>query len=280
MPIPGPSSSFSPAAVPFRRLASLALAACTLACSEGGSTGKKPAPRGPDDNVLLFAGDYESGVLEEERWRPRLEGGTATIVGEPVRSGKFACRFTLDPKQERAELQPEIKKHKIGTERWYGFSIFIPADWEVVGYNEIVAQWKHTNDEDKGETAGSPPLALRIDDTEWRINCRFDSRAVSDKENPEGKVEIARVPYERDRWTDWVFRYRTSYDDDGLIEAWKDGKLVARYEGPNCYNDEQGLYFKWGLSYAEAARMLYNDELRIGDERATYPDVAPPPLER
>ncbi len=226
-----------------------------------------------NEAVVLFTGDYEPGALDEERWRLRLIGGTAAIVEAPVRAGRFACRFTLEPDQERAELQPRIALQALGSERWYGFSIFVTADWKPIDANEVVAQWKHTND--PGETEGSPPLALRVDDEEWRINCRWDSRRTSDKEDPEGKAEIVRLPYERGRWTDWVFRYRCSFGDDGLIEAWKDGELVTRRQGPNAYNDEQGLYFKWGIYHTEGRRVLVNDELRIGDEHATFADVTP-----
>lgn len=247
------------------------------ACGAAEAPQAEPLRRAPDAaraaGVLLFTGDYESGRIDEQEYRLRLFGGSASVVEEPVRAGRFAGRFTLAPDQERAELEPLIAKHAIGAERWYGFSLFVPADWEERAANEVVAQWKHTND--PGEEQGSPPLALRIDAGDWRINCRWDTRRISDKEQPEGKAEIERFPFERGRWTDWVFRYRAAYGPDGLIEVWKDGELVARRSGPNCYNDEQGLYFKWGIYHTSGQRVLCNDELRIGNERARWQDVAP-----
>ena len=234
---------------------------------------RRPADAPRDASVLLFTGDYESGRIDEREYRLRLIGGGVSVVERPARTGRFAGRFTLEPDQERAELEPLIEKHPIGAERWYGFSLYLPADWEPIDANEVVAQWRHTND--AGETEGSPPLALRVDDDEWRINCRWDARRTSDKEEPEGKLELERIPFERGRWTDWVFHYRASFGPDGLIEAWKDGELVARHAGPNCYNDEVGLYFKWGIYHTQGSRVLYNDELRIGSERARWEDVAP-----
>ncbi len=50
----------------------------------------------------------------------------------------------------------------------------------------------------------------------------------------------------------------------------------GRRKGSNCYNDEHGLYFKWGLYHTDGHRVLYNDELRIGEAESTYADVAPP----
>jgi hypothetical protein len=168
-----------------------------------------------------------------------------------------------------------IEKHPIGGERWYAFSIFVPPDWEPLSRNEVVAQWKHTNDEDLGETEGSPPLALRIERDDWLINCRWDSRRASDKEHPEGKAKIVRARLARGRWTDWAFRYRTSYREDGLVEVWKDGRPLARRAGPNCYNDEVGLYFKWGIYHTDGHRVLWNDELRIGEDESALGDLAP-----
>ncbi len=61
----------------------------------------------------------------------------------------------------------------------------------------------------------------------------------------------------------------------GDYESGRIDEREYRREGPNCYKDVQGLYFKWGIYHTEGHRVLYNDELRIGDARARWEDVAP-----
>ncbi len=224
--------------------------------------------------ALLFVGDFESGALDERAYRLRFDGGDATLVGYRVRTGQFAARFELSLEEERAELEPRLSKHGLGEERWYGFSLFLPEDWEPQEEDDAVVQWKHTND--PGENAGSPPLSLRVEGGDWVIHARWDSRRTSDKEQPEGRLTLGRVPCERGRWTDWVFRYRASSAADGMLEIWMDGAPLVRREGPNCYNDEQGLSFRWGLHETGVPRAFFGDELRIGNAQATYEDVVPP----
>ena len=84
------------------------------------------------------------------------------------------------------------------------------------------------------------------------------------------------APYTTGRWTDWVFHVRWSHRGDGLTEVLQNGKLVARREGPNAYNDLRGVYLKLGNYHPGRARTVYLDEVRIGGEGANYVSVAPP----
>ncbi|NJL84322.1 MAG: hypothetical protein HC890_17895 [Chloroflexaceae bacterium] len=67
-------------------------------------------------------------------------------VTSPVRSGEYAARFNLarqDPIVENSK-RVEIKRYGLfgaGTERWYGFSIYLPDNYESDRSFEIVAQW-------------------------------------------------------------------------------------------------------------------------------------------
>jgi len=50
---------------------------------------------------------------------------------------------------------------------------------------------------------------------------------------------------EKGKWTG--ISYKWSHKPDGLLEVWKDGKLVVRKTGPNTYNDEKGPFLKMGI---------------------------------
>lgn len=74
---------------------------------------------------------------------------------------------------------------------------------------------------------------------------------------------------------------RWSHKADGFFELWQDDKLVTKDKGPNCYNDKLNPCFKIGVykwdldKSAIKGRVLYIDEVRIGNDKATYQDVYP-----
>jgi len=90
--------------------------------------------------------------------------------------------------------------------------------------------------------------------------------------------------YERGRWTDWVVHVKWSYGKEGVLEIFKDGRLVVDQRGPNAFNDAKGPYFKMGLykgwrraemaSDVVSRRVLYHDEFRMAGAGGTYSDVA------
>lgn len=241
-----------------------------------GLAGAMLLPCRPGQAGVIFRGDFESG--SRSGFQEDIEGdGEYEIVTspEPVRAGKYSCKYVLR-KARRVELVPRRCTAPVGSERWYGFSIHIPKDWVANRRkDEVVAQWHASPDRSKGEPWRSPPLAVRTKGNGWQVTCIWDSKPLSIP-RVEGSTTIWKGSIEKGQWTDWVFHVKWSYRDDGLVEVWKNGTLLKRREGPNCYNDKGGLYFKWGIYHTLENRVLYNDEFRMGDEKADYRTVAPP----
>jgi len=247
-------------------------------------------PKG-NSNALIFTGDFETGSLKG--WGKELgRDYSATVVKKPTRAGKYAVRFKLhkdDPivaNSRRAELT--LKKEPGGkVERWYGFSIFLPKDYKRDPTPEIVTQWHASPDLDDGEVWRSPPLAVLTRDGQWQVNWRWDADRIMKRSRPDGSKSENLGKYKTGTWTDWVFHVKWSWESDGLLEAWKNGKKVIRYEGPIGYNDKRGVYFKTGIykwvwkralerdRSTTTKRITYVDEIRIGSEKAAYRDVAP-----
>jgi hypothetical protein len=193
---------------------------------------------------------------------------------------------------KRAELRwTDAFVGGVGTENWYGLSIFVPAEWKQDTVRQdwqIVAQWHGIPDFDLGETWAPPPLAIWIDKNEWSIWNYWDPKPVTIGGSPEpegGREVVWRGALDRDQWTDWVIHARWAYTADGLLEIWKDGQLVATKHGPNVYNDRHSLYFmiglyKWmwgipGLAWSEPTRVIYVDDVRILAGAGSYGLVAP-----
>jgi len=82
-----------------------------------------------------------------------------------------------------------------------------------------------------------------------------------------------------------VFHVKWSHKSDGILQVWKDGQLIVDKKGPNTYNDQVGPYFKIGVYKPDwkenpqasntDKRVLYFDQVRIGDNNAGYSAVTP-----
>lgn len=239
----------------------------------------------------IFTEDFEKGSFS--KWAKELCCDySAEIVSYPTRAGEQAVKFTLnkdDPKvasSKRAELR--LGTVPANSERWYGFSNYLPNDWVNDPSFEITAQFHSKPNLSLGEEWRSPALTLAIYENKWRISNRWDPKKITKNNNPrpEGSSQGWWVgEIEKGKWTDWVFHVKWSHKADGLLEVWKDGKLVVSKTGPNTYNDERGPFFKIGVYKPQwkskperskaTKRVIYFDELRVGDASSSYENVVP-----
>jgi hypothetical protein len=243
------------------------------------------------NDKLIFVGDFESNSFDG--WNTQFpHSSKGEIVTTPVRAGKYALRNELtyadfktygDSRNRRSEIYYE-NVGRPGQERWYGLSLYLPKDWEDTMF-DIVMQIH--NKPDPGEGPKSPILTIVTEGKNWVISDRWDKEKISKpaKNGSGGTIttnQIYKGPYETEKWTDWVFHVKWSLEDDGLIEVWKDGQKVGEYKGPNGYNDDDPYYMKIGVykpAYRNTSppqRVIFHDEVRIGNEKASYADVAPP----
>lgn len=201
--------------------------------------------------------------------------GTYSInrVNTTARTGSYSTRYELRKTDgligygKRSEALRYSKSEPVAkVERWYAASYYLPADYVTDAAPEIVTQW-HTN-------IGSPPLALWTQNGQWRIT-RFGNR------------QTIVGAYTKNKWTDFVFHVKWSTGSDGLVEAWKDGVKVLTITGATLLSGttygaymRTGLY-KWpwnptsSIVSSTTQRVLYVDDVRIGNANATYYDVAP-----
>ncbi len=235
---------------------------------------------------LLFESDFEEGGLKG--WK--TSGNAPTISRGPARAGRRAMRTSLDRRQDRVSYRTEVSgpRAEIGREYWYGFSILLPEEYQPDRIWEIVAQWHGVPDFDAGEDWRNPVMALSTTQGRWSWVSRWDAKRntfASGKRQYGGAKNYDLGPYQKGLWTDWVVHVTWSYESDGLLQVWKNRKLLIDQKGPNAFNDRHGPFFKMGLykgwrdpdrrSDAVSKRLLYHDEFRMGGADAGYDDVAP-----
>jgi hypothetical protein len=249
---------------------------------------------------LIFQDDFRSGQFGKWRFSENdnyeilhEDPGRIQIVDAPglARGGKavrFAVRRAPNSFRSEISLPYEPGFH----ERWYGERLFIPGDWVfdpgravdiVMQWHAIPGNWKAT----------FPNLEISIGNTNWFIRQSYGSAQTK----PTRVNERLAEPVQRGVWVAWVIHAKWSPGADGLLQIWRDGKLVMERKGPNVYSTigeaytpylKTGIYRpEWHLdkdgkreAFDKEARVvtnkvIYATDIKIGDERARYESVCP-----
>ncbi|HVZ55834.1 MAG TPA: polysaccharide lyase [Chitinophagaceae bacterium] len=203
---------------------------------------------------------------------------TSTTVAHTGAQSTLFTLYKTDPivgAGYRSEIVPLYTENAVYNERWVGFSVYLPASFIKDPAPEVIQQ-VHAQNSD------SPPFAICTQNGNWWIEINYDVNGTTKYNN----IDLG-IPYKTGVWTNWVYHVRFSKGTDGLVEVWKDGVKVYSYTGQTQYtNLTAGNYYKfgiykWGWQYptwftsTSTQRQIYYDDIRIGNEKATYQDVAP-----
>ncbi|MDQ3291213.1 MAG: polysaccharide lyase [Bacteroidota bacterium] len=245
---------------------------------------------------LLVEGTFETKDMSQF---DRFEGASHELVVQHrfYRSYPNSIRVEVNSNENniggkgwRAELvQYDAGGPNKDKERWFGFSIRVPEDWRVIDSTKSTDIFLQIHDRpDPCETYRTPPLALLIDQNKFTALAYSDSNPCSANVYPRGKgttrQTVMEQPLIKGKWVDWVIHVKWSYKNDGLLEIWQDGRKVTTYKGPIGYNDTKSMYLKTGLYHISNGdgwpkglkrRVLYYDDIRMGNQQASYADVKP-----
>nr|WP_240348102.1 polysaccharide lyase [Longitalea arenae] len=246
---------------------------------------KLPANAGPSAvtkqrSPILYQLDFE----DKDPLPSFLTKQTATdyalqIVDRPVYTGKKAARFELrddDPETNngtRSEILFPGPDSKSSLERWYAFAVYFPKEgFDTDSSDEVISQWH------QGGKA-TPSLCIRTKNNQLRL--RINPRI-------KGKKVIEMGPVEKNKWQYYVIHVIHSAEPDGLVEIWRNGAPVVNYKGANMYELNSGDFHtpKWKLGIYKSAwnkslptnthkRVLYLDDIKLGNERASFADMGP-----
>lgn len=193
-----------------------------------------------------------------------------TIAKDKYYSGSQSARFELrdtDPEVQSGTRSEIVFPETTNLNRWYSFAIYFPRD----GYakddaDEVINQWHQGG----GKT---PALCLRTrnDILYLRVLGVWKSLGTITK----------------DTWQSYVIHVNHSSGSTGIIEIWRDGKLLFTYKGANMYRVTGDIHNpNWKLGIYKSAwngtaktktskRVLYFDDIKLGNERATLQEMAP-----
>lgn len=199
-----------------------------------------------------------------------------TASTEQFYNGTKSVRFELrdtDPMNNNGTRAEVSFPTQDDLNRWYSFAVYFPSvDYEYDDEDELINQWHQG-----GGVTPSITLGTKID--KYRLIV---------KETPFAKQTYDLGAIIKDQWNTFVFHIKHSSATDGLLELWLNGEKVVSRTGINMYELTSGQFYspKWKLGVYKSAwngtnttlvskRVLYYDDVRLGDENATYSQMAP-----
>lgn len=256
---------------------------------EEGNNESEPTLEERNTENLILVETFENPNLENnpqdsDFYLEHAEDHNFNVVKNIKRKGSTAGRFEInkdDPliwggnRTEMSQAQSTSQK-----EGWYGFSQFFPDTYTSGSTGEVIGQW-HVQPDDGETTNRSPSNALIASDDKLKWMLRWDADRIMEDGFSDGHIYIELGEIPKNRWIDWVVHIKYSHTNTGILEVWMDGKkIIDRQNMPNAYNDGAYPYFKFGVykwewGAASSKRVIYYDEVRIGDENSSYDEVKP-----
>lgn len=274
----------------------------TLAAEEAGQRQKRRLSASQVFDLqqsIIFHDNFATGTLD--RWnfsendqydlaKPNPE--RICVVDAPLLgSAQKAVRMVVEraPNSFRSEIS--LPSEKGFQERWYSERILIPDEWvfDPARANDLVMQWHAIPGNWK---ATYPNLEISIGNDRWFVRQSFGSPQTQPTRTNTALDETV----QRGVWVAWVIHAKWSPQADGLVQIWKDGKIVFERNGPNVYGTigvEYTPYFKTGIYHPEwhldserkraafeqerpaaLRKIVYLGEVRVGSARACFADMA------
>ena len=217
--------------------------------------------------------DYSCSVVQNPQ-------GDGSVMRFEHRKGDYdGSRETKGAELKTVERTPLSQANEF----WYGFKVYFPEDGMRRDVSpDMIAQWHGRPDFDKGEDWRNPIAFLDVRNDDMTFSCAYSPKEVNVNEEKKQEVSVSLGKVPKSRWVSFVFHIKFDPFGDGIVEMWQDGKSVLSRRGVGCgYNDELAPYFKYGFyKYSNRqsdhdSRVIFFDDVRVGDSSASYNDVMP-----
>jgi hypothetical protein len=229
--------------------------------------------------ALAPAVDARDNLMREVKFERGMGGlavdgdhksGMQIVSDRSCRGGKCA-RANRPRGKSRVELKDPTfaPLHKVV---WYGWSLRVAQD--TTKKRLIVSQIHHhqTHNRDK-QWSKTGSFIIRRDQGQFKLKHGYQirPRVRRDASKTLGKAEMG-------KWYDFVVQAKWTWRGDGFVKIWLDGKLVYDHKGSSYFDygpRTTGPRWKAGAYGERAQAMVYVDEYRVGNDKATYADVDP-----
>jgi hypothetical protein len=275
-------------------LTAMLLAGMSLSCEEYApeitAAGRKSLAASATSFPVIFEETFEGPLPFYQAHNTDFSASHSfVLVKDPVYQGSRAGRFKLkasDPMiSDGTRAEVTVVGDSVKKEMWYSFAVLFPAvGYEADSAKEIISQWHQMEDAHLGEKPQSPATYLVILRDNFILDVGYSKDSVSDGVNRDNRKDYDLGPVTKDTWHEFVFHFVHSIHADGLVEVWHNGIKSVSHQGGNMYNSvfmpkwKLGIY-KWEWNGEDSTdtrrRILYYDNIKVGNERATLADMTP-----
>jgi hypothetical protein len=232
--------------------------------------------------LLSIDGDFENGLgtfaIES------CCSHSFTTARNLTRHGLYGARFELrrtDGDVAGSKRVEAKTSFPFTQDMWFNLNYLFPASYLPESSREMVAQWHDLPDQ--GEPWQAPSTSIWVSNNRLYLTNRWQFAKIGNNVF-DGQNDYDLGPITLDRWTNIVVHVHWALDTSGRIELWRDGIQQVYQEGPNIYNDDRFPYLKFGIykynwkttpsASKYDRRVLYVDDIRIGNERSNYAEVS------
>lgn len=153
--------------------------------------------------------------------------------------------------RERSQLLQRTADNLAGESYRYGFSFFLPSDFNDVRPANLML-W-----EVKPSGTGKPSAVIEIIDGHLQFSLSNPGVTQADVMNPERPVVIQRLgAIPRGRWTEIQIDARWSRGSDGILRVHHNGRMVVDHRGPNIDANSARQQVMYGLYRSFISRYL------------------------
>jgi len=248
------------------------------------------------ETINFETGDYSQcskGVMCHYRPDGCMGGNGSSCIGSgrpmkidssgATRSGSYSSKHTLYNCAMRSEIKGDTTV--IGKIYWYGWSYYIPEDFNQDSYtivNQMSAWPLDTIPDTTPMPGGGVGHKLDVKNTGWYYTLQRSDGNYGSEYDYDSLGSLAKGV-----WTDFVMHVKWTGNEDGFLTIWKNGDTVLDYEGRTWWNDEGAGPFFTGGEYKGQNYwsdttgdpdpvIIYLDEVRVGDSSSSYGEVYPP----
>jgi hypothetical protein len=249
----------------------------------------EPSPEERKTDNLILVETFENPDLKDDPqagdfYLEHAADHSFQLEGCIKREGTTAGRFEINKSDRKIwgghRTEMSQAQSTVRAEGWYGFSQYFPDHYKSDATSEVIGQWHDQADE--GEHVDrSPSNTLLTGEGRIKWMARWDADKIMDSGYSDGLEYIDIGPIPKNEWIDWVVHIKYSHINTGILEVWMNGKkVIDRQNMPNSYYDDTYPYFKfgvykWNWGYTSSQKVIYYDEVRVGNENSSYDEVKP-----
>lgn len=200
-----------------------------------------------DPAAILFLPESLTATALQGAWGEKQLCCDYSLVLDPHGETMTFAVATDQPKVE-GKRRAEVRhlSHEIGQRYRYRLDVRADEGWEFTEHPTVATQWHGTKDIWFLEQGRKPPLVLHAIGEEWVVAIASDRQFINPMTTEAKEERIASFPIVPGKWVSLEFDVLWSAGDEGRIVITRDGEEIARHEGPNCFNDIIGPYWKYG----------------------------------